>query len=76
MLNKGFASFPYFQMKIWELVKSKELAWSIEDLGRHDEPKNDYLFKHKQDLQKDWTCLNKSNYKTVTWIEFIGFHKK
>jgi 3-methyladenine DNA glycosylase AlkD len=39
-------------MQIWDLVKSSE-AWSIEDIGRHNAPKNDYLFKHKQDLQKD-----------------------
>jgi hypothetical protein len=37
---------PYFQMKIWDLIKSSELAWSIEDLCLHNAPTN-YLFKHK-----------------------------
>jgi hypothetical protein len=37
----------YFQMKIWDLVKSSELAWSIEDLGKHNAPTIDYLFEHK-----------------------------
>jgi hypothetical protein len=63
-------------MRIWDLFKSSELAWSIEDLGKHNAPTIDYLFKHKHDLQKDWICLNISNYKNVTWIELKGFHKK
>jgi hypothetical protein len=67
---------PYFWMKIWDLVKSSELAWSIEDLSRHNALIIDYLFKHKQNQQKDWICLNRSNYKTITWTKFKGFHKK
>jgi len=63
-------------MKIWDLVKNSELAWSMEDLGKHNAPKNNYLFKHKQDVQKHWTCLNRSNYRTVSSTEFKGFHKK
>ncbi len=63
-------------MKVWDLVKCNELAWLIENLSRHNAPIIDYLFKHKQYLQKDWICLNRSIYKIVTWIKFKGFHKK
>ncbi len=38
--------------------------------------KEQALFKHKHFPQKDWTCLNRNNYKTVTWTELKGFHKK
>jgi hypothetical protein len=30
-----------------DLVKSSELAWSIEDFGKQIAPKNDYLFKYE-----------------------------
>jgi hypothetical protein len=64
-LAKVLQVSPYFQMKIWDLIKHSELAWSIKDLSRHNAPIIDYLFKHKQDLQKDWICLNRNNYKIV-----------